>query len=109
MAPEPIELRSEIKGPDRRYLRASIEEDGRLVLIGQDLGPSTAPVSSDGEYEWQITYAAEDVPAFLAALGAGPAEPAEDVLRRFTGRASYDLERISRSCGVRRDLWVRGG
>ncbi len=50
-----ISLRADEKGPTWRYLTASLNAEGSLVLAGQDLGPGTAIVSSDGEYEYWIT------------------------------------------------------
>ncbi|MGH2720634.1 MAG: hypothetical protein ACRDJO_03395 [Actinomycetota bacterium] len=87
-------LRSETAGPDSRYLWAYVDEMGRLHIDGQDLGPATAPVSPDGEYEWFKTIAAADVPRVVALLGGRPGEDVLDLLERdFTGAGSYELER----------------
>ena len=37
-----IELRADITGQDRRYLSATVDGEGDLVLSGQDLGPGTS-------------------------------------------------------------------
>jgi len=64
-----------------------------LHIDGQDLGPSTAPVSDDGEYEYYQTVAAAHIPALLHVLGAGAGDYILDVLEcHWSGRASYDLE-----------------
>ena len=47
-----VTLRSERSGRDVRTLWAHVDVDGNLHVDGQDLGPRTAPVSVDGEYEW---------------------------------------------------------
>ena len=104
----PLCLRSEVAGQDRRYLSAYVDGAGGLHVDGHDLGPSTAPVSDDGEYEWFQTIHAADVPRLLAALGAAPTVDVMDVLsERFTGAASYELERVLRESGipVQRDVW----
>ncbi len=80
-----------------------------MHIDGQDLGPATAPVSSDGEYEWFTTVAAEHVPRLLELLGAAPAGDILDVLKeRFTGVRSYDLERILRGGDVPVERYVYG-
>jgi hypothetical protein len=67
------------------------------VIEGQDLGPSTAPVSGDGEYEWSFTFEPEALPALSAALGATEEEDILQLLERdYTGSGSYELERIIR-------------
>jgi hypothetical protein len=100
-------LRSERSGADSRYLRAYVDEEGRLHIDGQDLGPATAPVSSDGEYEWFQTIAAADVPRVVEVLGGRAGEDVLDVLERdFTGDASYDLEARLRASGIEIDRFV---
>jgi len=72
-----------------------------LHIDGQDLGPSTAPVSDDGEYEYYQTVAAADIPALLHLLGADASEDIVDVLERhWSGRASYDLEDKLQESGI---------
>ena len=89
-------MREEEFGPDRRYLFASIV-DNQLHIEGRDLGPATAMVSDDGEYEWCRVVARRDFPALIAALGGGPDEDVLDVLERVaTGDGSYELERLLR-------------
>jgi hypothetical protein len=43
--------------------------EGSLHVDGQDLGPSTAPVSHDGEYEWFTTVRAPNVRRLVELLG----------------------------------------
>ena len=102
-------LRDETDGPDHRGLWVRLHKDGKLTIEGQDLGPMTAPVSGDGEYEWVYTYEPAVVPDFLAALGGSIGEDPAVVLGRYSGARSYDLERISKESGVPRTLWVYGG
>jgi hypothetical protein len=102
-----IVLRSERSGADCRYLWASIDEDGRLHIDGQDLGPATAPVSPDGEYEWFETIAAADVPRVVELLGGRPGDDVLDVLERgFTGDRSYELEARLRESDIVIDRFV---
>ena len=100
-------LRSEQSGDDARYLWAYTDDEGNLHIDGQDLGPATAPVSSDGEYEWFQTISAADVPQLLALLGGDPGSDPLDVLEAgYTGRRSYDLERVLRTGGVRVQRYI---
>jgi len=85
-----------------------VDEAGALHIDGQDLGPGTAPVSDDGEYEWFETIAAGDVPRLVELLGGAPGADVLDVLEQdWTGRRSYDLERILRESDipVKRVIW----
>jgi hypothetical protein len=52
MSRSAVVLRDERSGGDIRHLEAFLDENGSLRLEGHDLGPGTAPVSQDGEYEW---------------------------------------------------------
>lgn len=89
-------LRDDSDGPDRRFLHAEVV-DNQLHIVGQDLGPKTAMVSDDGEYEWARVVRRADIPALIAALGGHPNEEILDVLTRVaTGAGSYELERLLR-------------
>jgi hypothetical protein len=102
-----VRLRAERKGGDSRFLRAYLEPDGSLLLEGQDLGPSTAPVSPDGEYEWYQRIKAEDFPRLLELLGAAAESDILDVLaEHWTGMASYDLEKKLRQSTIPVELFV---
>src|SRR5215207_5419547 len=72
-----VTLRQERNGADHRWLGAYLDDAGSLHIDGQDLGPGTAPVSGDGEYEWFQTIAAGDVPRLVDLLGG---EPDTDIL-----------------------------
>ncbi len=66
-----VTLRDERRGSDARHLWAYPDAEGNLHIDGQDLGPGTSMVSSDGEYEWFRTVAAVDVPRVVELLGGG--------------------------------------
>jgi hypothetical protein len=96
-----LRLRDEKCGNDSRTLDAYFVDNGALRIEGQDLGPGTAPVSDDGEYEWSYTYGAEVIPALVAALGGEVGENILELLaRKYVGTAgSYELERVLRATG----------
>ena len=105
-----IVLRDEDDEVDRRHLDARVDAQGRLRIDGHDRGPATraAQPASDGEYEWFTTYAADDVPRIVELLGGDPGDDVLDLLeQRFTGPASYDLERLLRESDlpVERSVW----
>jgi len=107
VSPRRIVLRNERKGNDIRHLEAYLDAEGALHIDGQDLGPGTAPVSDDGEYEWFRTVPASELPRLVELLGGQPGEPILDLLaRRYTGRESYELERVISEGGIRSDLSV---
>lgn len=92
-----VMLREERKGADERYLWAYLDDEGSLHIDGQDLGPSTGPVSPDGEYEWFTTIRAPHVAELSELLGCPPGDAILGVLEsRYSGDASYELERIIR-------------
>lgn len=105
-----VTLRDERDGADRRHLAAYLDDAGRLHIDGQDLGPGTAPVSEDGEYEWFRTIAAADLPRLAALLGADAGESILAVLsRKYTGEGSYELERLLRESDIAQNLRVWSG
>ncbi len=83
------------------HLIAVLERSGDLRLEGQDLGPVTAPISPDGEYEYFYTIRADDVPALVTALGGAPSDNILDLLeQRWADQHSYQLGRTIRDSGV---------
>jgi hypothetical protein len=102
-----LTLRDESRGENHRFLCAYCDDKGNLHVDGQDLGPSTAMISDDGEYEWFQTIEAVHLPRLVKALGGSEGEPILTVLARYRGEASYDFERILRESGipVDRDTW----
>ena len=105
-----VTLRSEQDGRDSRFLEAYLDRDGNLHIDGQDLGPSTAIVSSDGEYEWFETIRAEHLPRLRELLGL---DPDEDLLtglaRDWNGTEAGDLETIIRKSGIPVERFVWSG
>ena len=97
-----VKLQNEHRG-DGSWLNvnATLQRDGTLEISGQDFGPVTRGVSSDGEYESFYTVAAEDVPALVVALGGERGTDVIDVLtQRWSGDAAYGLGEAVRSSGV---------
>ena len=102
-----VMLRDEQDGPDRRYLWAYLTADGALHIDGQDLGPATAPVSADGEYEWFQTIRSSHLPRLVELLGGEPGTGVLDLLaERYTGTNAAELERVLRETGLPVELFV---
>lgn len=102
-----VTLRDERQGADTRRLWASLDDEGNLHLDGQDLGPATASVSDDREYQWFRTIGHEDLPQLMVLLGAPADTNLLDVLRRkWSGTKSYDLEKLLRESGIKAELFV---
>jgi hypothetical protein len=105
-----VRLREEHVGPDHRYLWAYMDDDGNLHIDGQDLGPLTAVVSGDGEYEWFRTIRAEELPLLRVILGCDPGADVLEVLEaRYAGSESYELERLIRVSEIPSELHTWGG
>lgn len=103
-------MRAERDGADSRFLWAYLGDDGSLHIDGQDLGPSTAIVSSDGEYEWFSTIASTDVPRVVALLGGAPgADILELLAERYCGAQSYEVERLLRESDIPIERMVWSG
>jgi hypothetical protein len=86
---------------------AYLDNEGNLHIDGQDLGPGTAPVSDDGEYEWFRTISHEDLPQLMSLLGAPADADVLDLLqRKWSGARSYELEKVLRQSGIKVNLVV---
>ncbi|MHB8328365.1 MAG: hypothetical protein ACYDD6_01845 [Acidimicrobiales bacterium] len=87
---------------DSRYVWAYLDDGGNLHIDGQDLGPGTAPVSAEGEYEWFKTIGAEDMPKVVTLLGGVGGDDVLDLLEaRYTGERSYELEKRLRDSDIK--------
>ena len=105
-----VTLRDEVDGPDSRHLWAHLDQEGNLHIDGQDLGPKTAIVSSDGEYEWFETIKKTDVPKLIGLLGGKPDDDILDVLEEnWTGQRAADLEALLRKGDVELERFVWSG
>jgi len=80
--PSPFEA-----APDSRHLWAHLDQKGNLHIDGQDLGPKTAIVSSDGEYEWFETIDRSELSKLIGLLG-GSQKMTSSMFSKRTGQAS---------------------
>ena len=86
---------------------AHIDQEGNLHIDGQDLGPRTAIVSSDGEYEWFETIKKSDLPRLIGLLGGNANADILDVLEEnWTGQRAADLEALLREGDIEVDRFV---
>ncbi len=99
-----VMLRDDRTGPTWYRLWAYLDEGGNLHINGQDLGPGTSMVSPDGEYEYFETYAAEVIPRIVEVLDGEPGEHVLDVLRRWSGDRSHQMQ--SRLNGIPHRLYT---
>ncbi len=105
-----VSLVSEREGPDSRFVDAYFDEDGNLKIDGQDLGPGTAPMSSDGEYEWIVTVPADWLARAVVILGGAEGEQILDVLARdYRGPGAYGIRRKLVDAGVPVELFTWSG
>ena len=96
-----VSLRAERDGADQRFLDAWVDSAGALHIDGQDLGPGTAIISSDGEYEWFDTIARRHVRKVVALLDGRRRDDVLDLLEKhWTGARSYELERRLRESDI---------
>jgi hypothetical protein len=91
-------------------LWAYLDTAGQLHIDGQDLGPVTRTVSTDGEYEYFKIVRHDYIPGLVAVLGGKPEDDILDLLKEnWTGEKSYELEDIMRECDVPIVLAVYSG
>ncbi len=105
-----IELRDVSDQGGTRHLTARLNEQGNLVIEGQDVGQAVEDSFGDGirEYEWVWTVRRADVPRLLALV-----QPARDVLdglkRRFSGDEAAGLHSFLSGSEVPFSSWSRHG
>ncbi len=108
MTSQSVVLRDISDAQGTRYLGASLNSDGELVIEGQDLGSGVDEIYGFYEYEWAWTIRARDVPKLLRALQAKP-----DVLsalsKRFAGDRADELQSFLDSQGIPYEVWGRIG
>lgn len=89
-----VTLRHEVDSSERRYLSASLDVGGNLVIDGQDLGPTAGMFGHDGEYGWVHTIRAEHIPLLLKLIDAPPdVDILDELEQRWSGDRSHELER----------------
>lgn len=89
---------------------AYLDSGGRLHIDGQDLGPVTKSVRSDGECEYFYTIPAEDIPALVKVLGGKAGGNVLDVLKqKWSGRKSFKLGELLEKSQIRLKLSIWNG
>jgi hypothetical protein len=97
-----IELRRERDGADSQCLYAFLDDQGNLHIDGWYVGPATAPVSDDGEYEYFNTISEADVSELTIQLGGSPGQDILDLLEsQYVGDRSYELEKRLRESNIK--------
>jgi hypothetical protein len=116
MDPDPhpestIVLREQEDADGTRYLDATIDKTGRLVLEGQDVGNGVERAFGEGyrEYEWRWTVPVSELPAAIEALGGEPGESPLAVAARWIEAHGTDPGVALKAAKVRIELWSRLG
>ena len=91
-----------------RFLKASINAKGDLVIEGQDLGAEVEAFFGYSEYEWAWTISAKDCDRLLAALG-GESDLLSALGERFSGENAAGLQSFLESEGIEFAAWGRIG
>lgn len=58
----------EERGPTSRFIHARIEDNGNLIVEGQDVGEAPQKWFDDEDYEFWVTVKAEDKDSVILAL-----------------------------------------
>lgn len=106
-----VVLREQDDTDGSRYLDATIDKAGRLVIEGQDLGAGVEHAFGEGyrEYEWRWTVRVDDLAAAVEALGGAPGEPALAVAARWCAEHGTDPGVAIKAARVRIEFWSRLG
>lgn len=105
-----VKLRNTWDASGTRHLAASIKDDGRVVISGQDLGRGVEEFFGSGntEYEWEWTIEPGDVLKMAKELGS-----TDDVLgalaRSFSGDNAANLQTFLDDAGIPYSTWSRVG
>ncbi len=104
-------LRDREDSDGTRYLDATIDKAGRLVIEGQDVGAGVEHSFGEGyrEYEWRWTVKPDDIPEATAALGGEPGESPLAVAARWIEEHDTDPGSAIKAARVRIELWSRLG
>ncbi len=103
-----IVLRHQRDGDGLRHLEAILEEDGDLVIEGQDLGRGVEEFFGSREYEWTWTIRAAHLPDLMRAL-AIQADPLAALEERFSGDRAGELKAFLDDQSIPREIWSRLG
>lgn len=88
-------------------LEARYNDDGDLVITGHDIGTFVAAAMRGDEYEYAKTFAKQDFPVLLQALGEEPSSDVLDVIEaRWCGDdRSFEFEHRLTAAGVACEFW----
>jgi hypothetical protein len=106
-----VVLRDQEDSDGIRYLDATIDKAGRLVIEGQDVGAGVERAFGEGyrEYEWRWTVPVTEIPAAVATLGGEPGEPALAVAARWIDAHGTDPGVALKAARIRLEFWSRLG
>ncbi len=108
MTSKTVVLRNTRDAQGTRYLEASINAEGDLVIEGQDIGPGVEEFFGVSEYEWAWTISARDCDELLDALGA-KSDLLSALGERFAGEHAADIQPFLEAEGIRFEAWGRTG
>ena len=106
-----VVLRDHEDADGLRYLDATIDKAGRLVIEGQDVGAGVERKFGEGyrEYEWRWTVQPADIADAVETLGGQPGESPLVVAARFMELHGTDPGSTLKTANVRIEFWSRLG
>lgn len=108
MASKRIVLREEKSANDYRYLGATLDDNGDLVIEGQDLGDGVQASFGCREYEWIWRIKAKDLPALERLLPNG-ANILEKLAQKFSNEQASQLYDFLQANTIPFEGWSRIG
>lgn len=96
------------RGATTSFRAVTLNDDGSLLIEGQDLGALPEQLFGSREYEFERTVDATGVRRLRQVLGIAPDEPLLPALRaRFA--TTHELERAIEDAGIDSRFWCRSG
>lgn len=88
----------------------TLNDEGDLLIEGQDLGPGVELFFGAHEYEFSRTVRAADVPSLRSALHLDDEDDLlAALLDRYDGKGTSELEQFVQDAGVPSEFWSRVG
>lgn len=96
-----VVLVDEKSGADSRRIWASLDDDGNLVISGQDIGPKVERFFGADEYEFSYTVPVAYLEAFFLLLQVEIFDNALEAIKQFSGE---NYETLSEALEQSKDM-----
>lgn len=103
-----VVLRDQRMAGDTRFLYATLNKSGDLVIVGQDMGKGVQEIFGCLEYEWAWTVKVGDIALLTEALGV-EGDILQVLAAHFKGDKAADLHGFMTTHQIPFESWSRTG